>query len=177
MVSSHIETVHHTWLVDELPEVLRFKDALGFPKADEPVPNWQVVPRTHSAKLNWAYVGANPSAQDPTRSILLIYKYPHLYPNSPENIVHSVSIRIQGFVDKCNLRTLGNWEGSMAPQAAVQFITLSGGGIIDDQFLEYKQAVDEVVQYIYKSLNAEAPVTKWDESHTLHATRRVFSKV
>lgn len=105
------KALEHTWLVDEYPVHLRFLDALEILPAELPVENYQVVPRMFAGKLEWAHVGHNPAAQDRTCQFLFVYKHPHIFPNSPPNVLHPVGVRVQGFIEACNLCPLGNWTG------------------------------------------------------------------
>jgi hypothetical protein len=102
--------VEHNWLADEWPEHLQFRTALGIPMDGEEVLNHQVVPRTDQGLLSWAYVGTNPSATDRSRTLRLLYRNPPVYKNRPLHVIFPVGVRIQGFVDSCNLRALGNWK-------------------------------------------------------------------
>ncbi|KAJ7086500.1 hypothetical protein C8R44DRAFT_893565 [Mycena epipterygia] len=177
MVGSNIETRDHLWLVDMWPHVGQFRQGLDLPGEEDPCENWEIVPRTYTGLLTWAYVGRHPAPADSTRSLMLLYKEPHVYKNAPEGLLCPVGIRVQGYVDKCNLNALGNWTDESAPQTALQSILLSGSGTHQGIFGEYKAAVDEVVSFIYRTLNARAPESYRSQSDQLYATRRVFTKI
>ncbi|KAJ7142804.1 hypothetical protein C8R44DRAFT_866095 [Mycena epipterygia] len=118
-----------------------------------------------------------PAPSDSTRTLLLLYKQPHVYKNAPQGLLCPVGVRVQGFIDKCNLKPLGNWTKDSLPQTALQSITLSGGLGHQPLFDDYKAAVDEVVAFIYRALNS-APVNNGrPTSDSLYATRRVFTKI
>ncbi|KAJ7442825.1 hypothetical protein B0H11DRAFT_2251286 [Mycena galericulata] len=175
MFGSNFETLEHDWLVNIWPAELRFKNALGIDDPDSDVESWAAVPRTYTGLLNWAYVARNPSPQDMTRSLLLLYKTPHVYPGAPSNMLYPVGIRVQGYVEKCNLRGLGNWDGQGPPQSALQSIVLSGGPEHGSIFQEYIKGIDEVKGYIFKCLSQAAPPSPHREE--LYIARRVFTKV
>lgn len=64
------------------------------------------------------------------------------------------------------------------PQGAIQHIVLSGGTDCSAVFHEYKDAVDGVVKFIYRTLGAQVPVaSSRDDPDTMFISRRVFSKV
>ncbi|KAJ7273854.1 hypothetical protein C8J57DRAFT_1505975 [Mycena rebaudengoi] len=162
-MSSHIETPKHTWLVEELPAHLRFLDALDLPGPDEPVENYEVVPRTYHSKLEWAHIGYNPHSQDHTRQVLLVYKHPRILPHAPPNMLYPVGIRVQAFIRSCILVPLGTWTGGDdPPQKALQFVILGGAGVIDEQFA---------------NLRVPVPHGNWAESELLYIARRVFTKI
>ncbi|KAJ7270468.1 hypothetical protein C8J57DRAFT_1508498 [Mycena rebaudengoi] len=168
----------HTWLADELPDHLKFPSLLEIPAADEPIENWQVVPCTYPGKLEWAHVGRNPTAQDHTRQLVLVYKHPRIFPHAPANMLYPIGVRVQGFIHDCNLNPLGTWSGANdGPQKSLQFITMGGGGIIDNLFAKYKVAIVEIIEFIYRSLRLPVPSGKWLDSEFLYIVRRVFTKV
>ncbi|KAJ7279721.1 hypothetical protein C8J57DRAFT_1502363 [Mycena rebaudengoi] len=179
MRSSHIETPNHTWLVEDMPAHLQFLDALNLPVSDQPIENYMVVPRTHHGKLEWAHVGYNPYSQDRTRQMILVYKHPHILPHAPPNMLYPVGIRVQGFLQQCVLGPLGNWSGRVSdpPQKALQFVTLTGGGVVDDIFAKYREAIIEVIEFIYRSLGLPVPHGNWADSEQLFISCRVFTKV
>ncbi|KAJ7126128.1 hypothetical protein C8R44DRAFT_734033 [Mycena epipterygia] len=159
MFGSHIETVSHGWLADCWP--LDVRNAIGIPKEGDTFEDWVVVPRNFVAQLGWAYMGRNPTPQDTTQPLLLLYKNPHVYPGAPANSLYPVGVRVQGFVEKCNLRPLGNWNGEGPPQGALQFIALSGGPLFGEQF-----------QGCLGQPNLER-----DRGDTMFIARRVFTKL
>ncbi|KAJ7303589.1 hypothetical protein DFH08DRAFT_969900 [Mycena albidolilacea] len=177
MVFSNIETAAHTWLADEWPEHLQFRTALGIPMDGEDILNHMVVPRTDQGLLSWAYVGTNHSATDRSRTLRLMYKNPPLYKNNPPHVIYPVGVRVQGFVDTCNLRPLGNWKRGSPPSSALQCIVLSGGAGLDHQFSQYKAAISEIITYIYRCLNVHRPTSEVQERSTIFAARRVFTKI
>ncbi|KAJ7480253.1 hypothetical protein B0H11DRAFT_2233381 [Mycena galericulata] len=108
---SNFETLEHDWLVNIWPAELRFKNALGIDDPDSDVEPWAAIPRTFTGLLNWAFVVRNPSPQDMMWSLFLLYKTPRGYPGAPSNMLYPMSVRMQEYVEKCNLRGLGNWDG------------------------------------------------------------------
>ncbi|KAJ7887530.1 hypothetical protein B0H14DRAFT_2562712 [Mycena olivaceomarginata] len=177
MVYSNIETVEHTWLADEWPDHLQFQTALGIPMEGEEVLNHEVVPCTEQGLLSWAYVGTNHSAADRSRTLRLLYKNPPPHKNRPPHVIYPVGVRVQGFVDSCNLRPLGNWKRGVPPSSALQCIVLGGGVALDHQFSQYKRAISEITAYIYRCLNVPRPPSDVQERSTLFAARRVFTKI
>ncbi|KAJ7301338.1 hypothetical protein DFH08DRAFT_827674 [Mycena albidolilacea] len=147
----------------------------GIPMDGEDILNHMVVPRTDQGLLSWAYVGTNHSATDRSRTLRLMYKNPPLYKNNPPHVIYPVGVRVQGFVDTCNLRPLGNWKRS-PPSSALQCIVLSGGAGLDHQFSQYKAAISEIITYIYRCLNVHRPTSEVQERSTIFAARRVFTK-
>jgi hypothetical protein len=91
------------------PKYLQFSDALEIPKEDQPVLPHEVVPRSYAGLLAWAYIRQNRRVKDHTRGLMLLYKDPPVYPNSPAELMCPVGVRVQGFIERCNLKTLGNW--------------------------------------------------------------------
>ncbi|KAJ7868201.1 hypothetical protein B0H14DRAFT_3441348 [Mycena olivaceomarginata] len=176
MVYSNIETVEHNWLADEWPEHLQFRTALGIPMDGEEVLNHQVVPRSDQGLLSWAYVGTNHSATDRSRTLRLLYRNPPIYKNRPLHVIFPVGVRIQGFVDSCNLRALGNWKRGSPPSGALQCIVLGAAAGLDHQFSQYKTAISEIITYIYRCLNVERPPAVVQERGTIFAARCVFTK-
>ncbi|KAJ7838239.1 hypothetical protein B0H14DRAFT_2588785 [Mycena olivaceomarginata] len=162
MVYSNIETVEHTWLADEWPEHLQFRTALGIPMEGEEVLNHEVVP-PHGART--ALMGLR--RHQPLRS----------QQNRPPHVIYPVGVRVQGFVDSCNLRPLGNWKRGVPPSSALQCIVLGGGVGLDHQFSQYKHAISEITAYIYRCLNVPRPPSDVQERSTLFAARRVFTKI
>ncbi|KAJ7914192.1 hypothetical protein B0H13DRAFT_2325518 [Mycena leptocephala] len=158
MRASNIETLDHSWLADLWPESLRFRHAVGIPCDEEDVESSDVVPRTFQGLLGWAFVGRNPA-------------------NTDVGTVFPVGIRIQGFIERCNLRPLGNLTGSTSPASALQSIVIGGGPDHEAQFFHYKAAVSEVISYIFRSLSKTAPQDARSENNTLYIARRVFTKV
>ncbi|KAJ7774872.1 hypothetical protein B0H16DRAFT_1713320 [Mycena metata] len=178
MPSSNFEAADHTWLLYKWPSELRFPDALEIPGTRDPVEPYHCVPRTYAGLLDWAYVAKNPSARDHTRNLLLLYKQPRILPNSPKGILCPVGVRIQGFVERCNLKPLGSWERGKGPQGAIQHIVLSGGKHNADVFREYKATVNEIVKFIARTLGVPVPArVERDDDDALFMARRVFTKV
>ncbi|KAJ7656084.1 hypothetical protein DFH06DRAFT_1132571 [Mycena polygramma] len=169
--------IDHQWLAHQWPVNLRFPSILEIPGEDEPVENYELVPRTHDGLLDWAYVGRNRGSRDRTRAMHLLYKHPHVLPNSPPNVVCPVGIRVQGFVERLNLRTLGSWDSHKPPQGALQHIVLSGGKDHTNVFRQYVAAVNDVVKFIYRSLGLPARALNREDPDTMFIGRRVFTKV
>ncbi|KAJ7021405.1 hypothetical protein C8F04DRAFT_1273762 [Mycena alexandri] len=148
------------------------------PGPNEPLEAYHCVPRTYAALLDWAYVAKNPSARDHTRELLLLYKQPRILPNSPRGILCPGGVRVQGFVERCNLKPLGSWESGKSPQAAIQHIVLSGGTDNAHVFREYKSSVNEVIKYIMRTLGVAVPANFGrDDLDSMFIARRVFTKV
>ncbi|KAF8166596.1 hypothetical protein K438DRAFT_1984148 [Mycena galopus ATCC 62051] len=176
MVSSNIETADHKWLADFWPADLQFRQALGIADDGTAPKNFEVVPRTFQALFEWAYVGTNVSATDRSRIVRLLYKDPPIYKNVPSKVIYPVGVRVQGFVDSCNLRKTGNYKKGMPPQAALQAIVLSGGAY-EHVFAQYRAAVFEVVNYIRWCLGVKGLEATDTDRKTMFIARRVFSKV
>ncbi|KAF8215297.1 hypothetical protein K438DRAFT_1955274 [Mycena galopus ATCC 62051] len=175
MVSSNIETSDHKWLADAWPAHLQYGRAIGTADEGTAPKNFEVVPRTFQGLFEWAYVGSNPSASDRSHAARLLYKEPPLLKNVPSNLIFPVGVRVQGFVDSCNLRKLGNYKKGMPPQAALQAIVLSGGAH-EHVFAQYRAAVFEVVNYIRWCLGLKAFEGGDADRKTMFIARRVFSK-
>ncbi|KAF8177141.1 hypothetical protein K438DRAFT_1978788 [Mycena galopus ATCC 62051] len=176
MVSSNIETSDHKWLADAWPTHLQYGRAIGTADEGTAPKNFEVVPRTFQGLFDWAYVGSNPSASDRSRAARLLYKEPPLLKNVPSNLIFPVGVRVQGFVNSCNLRKLGNYKKGMPPQAALQAIVLSGGAH-EHVFAQYRAAVFEVVNYIRWCLGLKAFEGGDADRKTMFIARRVFSKI
>jgi hypothetical protein len=99
----------HIWLAYSWPKHLQFFDALDIPPADHFVESHETVPLTYSAQLAWAYIAKNRRERDHTRGLKLLYKNPPVYANSPADVMSPVGIRVQGFIERCNLKPLGSW--------------------------------------------------------------------
>ncbi|KAJ6518267.1 hypothetical protein C8R47DRAFT_1205334 [Mycena vitilis] len=177
MPASNIETEDHQWLAYGWPVNLRFPGILEIPAEDQPVENYELVPRTHDGLLDWAYIGRNRASRDHTRAMHLLYKHPRILPNSPPGVVCPVGIRIQGFVERLDLRTLGSWDSDKVPQGALQYIVLSGGKNHAALFRQYKAAVGDVIKYIHRSLGVPPRVSTREDPDTMFVGRRVFTKV
>ncbi|KAK6977893.1 hypothetical protein R3P38DRAFT_2809848 [Favolaschia claudopus] len=177
MPGSNVETTDHTWVAELWPAELQFRHAIGLPQEEAAVTGREVVPRTLQGLLEWAFVGSNPAATDSTRSLLLQYRSPPLY-RTPANVLYPVGIRVQGFVESCNLRALGSWSRDSSPSSALQHIILYGG-VHEEVFGQYISAISEVTSYIYRSLNCALPEGGGFSSQrtTLFVARRVFTKI
>ncbi|KAJ7046267.1 hypothetical protein C8F04DRAFT_1248519 [Mycena alexandri] len=178
MPASNFEGSDHNWLLYKWPAELRFPDALDIPGPNEPLETFHCVPRTYAALLDWAYVAKNPGARDHTRELLLLYKQPRILPNSPRGILCPVGVRVQGFVERCNLKPLGSWESGKSPQSAIQHVVLGGGKDNAHVFREYKNSVNEVIKYILRTLDVPIPASvERDDRDLMFIARRVFTKV
>ncbi|KAJ7910977.1 hypothetical protein B0H13DRAFT_2328743 [Mycena leptocephala] len=135
-----------------------------------------LIPCNHVGLRDWAYVARNPVQHDSTRAVILFYKHPHVYPNAPANTVYPVGICVQGFIERVNLRALGNWSPSRKSQTALQQIVLNSGRDYGDVLSKYKVAVGEVINSIYRCLDYH-PQDSSTESHSMTIWRRVFTKV
>ncbi|KAJ7444273.1 hypothetical protein B0H11DRAFT_1931212 [Mycena galericulata] len=100
---SNFEILEHDWLGNIWPAKLRFNNALRIDDPDSDVEPWAAIPRMFTGPLNWAY--------DMMWSLLLLYKTPHVYPGAPSNMLYPMGVRMQDYIEKCNLRGLGNWDG------------------------------------------------------------------
>ncbi|KAK7027679.1 hypothetical protein R3P38DRAFT_2776739 [Favolaschia claudopus] len=163
MPSSHIEALDHTWVAAGWPTAFQFFNAIDIPIDED------------ALALHSAYVGRNRSTTDHTRSWYLLYRSPPVYPNSPSSLVCPVGIRVQGFVEYCNLKALGDYPNKR-PEATLQHMVLSGGKDHAATFRQYKQGVEGVVDYVYRMLDVDTPPSRTDND-TLFIGRRVFSKV
>ncbi|KAJ7155912.1 hypothetical protein C8R43DRAFT_949466 [Mycena crocata] len=178
MSASNVETPDHVWAAQLWPEGLRFAEALGIPRDDEPILNHQVVPRTYAGLRDFAFICKNPRQRDHTRGILLTYRHPHMYANTPKGIICPVGIRVQGFIERCNLKPIGSWSPDKTPQSAFQHIVLSGGKEHGNIFFHYKTAVNDVVKFIHRELDVPPPTHRGeDDPEKMFVRRRVFTKV
>ncbi|KAJ7602624.1 hypothetical protein DFH06DRAFT_1351222 [Mycena polygramma] len=176
MPSSNIDAADGTWLAALWPEPLRFTNALDIGGEDQLMEPHQTVPRTVAAMRDWAYVRNNPNEADHTRALLLLYKRPHVFPNAPAGVLYPVGVRVQGIIERLNLKTVGSWVNGSAPQSALQHVVLGGGAEHSHIFRQYKAAVNNIVAYIYRSLDQKQPPPRQD-SDSLFVGRRVFTKV
>jgi hypothetical protein len=110
MPASNIESIDHTWLALTWPPELRFPEALDIPQGEQTLETYHIVPRTYAGLVDWAYIGKNRGERDHTRGLMLLYKKPRLLKNSPGGLLCPVGIRVQGFVERCNLKPLGAWS-------------------------------------------------------------------
>ncbi|KAJ7084461.1 hypothetical protein B0H15DRAFT_802523 [Mycena belliarum] len=176
MPTSSIETDDHSWLASLWPEHLRFFHALDLKETVTEYERFSVVPNTTAGYREWAYVGRNPAERDATRGLLLLYKSPPSLRNAPHDALFPVGIRVQGFIERCNMKTLGTWASGRTPASALHFIVLSGGKEYADVFAQYKAAVRATVEYIFRCLDVQPSVDDEDPD-TMFITRRVFTKV
>ncbi|KAJ7088876.1 hypothetical protein B0H15DRAFT_800820 [Mycena belliarum] len=176
MATSNIETHDHLWLTSLWPEHLRFFHVLDIKDTEEEYALYSIVPNSSSGKREWAYVDRNPNERDASRGLLLLYKNPPILKNAPVDALFPVGIRVQGFVERCNLKPLGTWASGRSAASAIQFIVLTGGQDHGSVFGQYKTAVSSVVDYIYKCLNVTPPANEQDHD-TMFIARRVFTKV
>ncbi|KAJ7876845.1 hypothetical protein B0H13DRAFT_1893490 [Mycena leptocephala] len=135
-----------------------------------------LVPHNHVGLRDWAYVTRNPVQHDSTCAVILFYKHPHVYPNALANTVYPVGIHVQGFIERVNLRALGNWLPGRKSQTALQQIVLNSGRDYGDVLSKYKVAVGEVINSIYRCLDYH-PQDSSTESHSMTIWRRIFTKV
>lgn len=98
----------HSWAADEWPPELQFASVLGIPAYSALIPQWMVAPTNMADMFDWAYVARNQHAVEASREQMLLYKMP---PRVEINTLFPVAIRIQGYVVRCNLSPLGNWNG------------------------------------------------------------------
>ncbi|KAJ7132565.1 hypothetical protein C8R44DRAFT_871500 [Mycena epipterygia] len=147
-------------------------------QGEQTLETYHIVPRTYAGLVDWAYIAKNRGERDQTRGLMLLYKKPRLLKNSPGGLLCPVGIRVQGFVERCNLKPLGAWSTGKPPQSTIQHIVLSGGANHSAVFHEYKDAVDGVVKFIHRTLGVAAPATSSrDDPDSMFISRRVFSKV
>lgn len=64
---------------------------------------WEIVP---TELRSWCYVDRDPDIRDKTRDRLLVYMEVE-----PNDATYEVSIRVQGFIQRCALGPYGNWNG------------------------------------------------------------------
>lgn len=64
------------------------------------------VPRDEEELHNWGFVGRKIGSHDRTRRHALLY-----IENGVTSARTQVSVRVQGFVERATLATLGNWRG------------------------------------------------------------------
>ncbi|KAJ7082093.1 hypothetical protein B0H15DRAFT_952769 [Mycena belliarum] len=176
MPTSSVETPDHLWLVSMYPENLRFFHALGLKDTETVYDPYQVVPRTGAGQKDWAYVGRNPGEHDMTRGLLLLYKHAPVLPNTPSGTIHPVGIRVQGFIERVNMKPMGTWTPGKSAASALQFWILNGGDH-GDVFAGYKAAAQDTLAYIYKCLDVAPPTDNDHDSESMFIARRVFTKV
>lgn len=67
----------------------------------------EVVPDGFDAVDDWAYVAKRSVRSDISRQHILVHAAPH---NEQPGRFYQVTIRLQGFVKKLDIATLGNWD-------------------------------------------------------------------
>jgi hypothetical protein len=68
--------------------------------------NWQAVPENFEDLCEWAHLAKNKEATDRRHCHYLLYSSP---PDANEVFV--VTVRLQGFVEKCIITPHGDWNG------------------------------------------------------------------
>ncbi|KAJ7131645.1 hypothetical protein C8R43DRAFT_1133590 [Mycena crocata] len=161
------------------PEAYRFATALGVPVDEATMLDWQLVPTELGAFGDWGYVYDNAASRERSRTKLLIYRQPA---DPAPGIVYPVRIRIQGFIQRCNLRPLGAWEGEPdRAKAAIQSIQLHPGDLEGsaDAWRATVTAIDNLQAYTYSAMGVQGhplpPIPAGERS--LYFQRRVFTKV
>ena len=69
--------------------------------------DYEVVPESLDDRYQWASIRRNPDLFDTTRRYLLVHA--RVEHDDPE-AEFQVAIRLQGFVERINIRPLGNWN-------------------------------------------------------------------
>ncbi|KAH7907429.1 hypothetical protein BJ138DRAFT_1014509, partial [Hygrophoropsis aurantiaca] len=69
---------------------------------------WQKVPSTYAEICTWAQLARDPTSPEKRRENIIIYCNP---PTADPLTLFPISIRVQGFLESCCLRPLGNWKG------------------------------------------------------------------
>ncbi|KAJ7118466.1 hypothetical protein C8R43DRAFT_1137398 [Mycena crocata] len=176
---SFIETKDHTWAADTWPPYLQFGAALGIPAYSAHTPEWMVAPNTMANMFDWAYVAKNQRTLDASREQMLLYKNP---PRVATNTLFPVAIRLQGFIARCNLGPLGNWNGEpLHAVSSTQSVVLECQGMLEpwDATLATLQAIEDLVQNSLHSFgNTETFTDRSARSgeQELYCSRRVFEK-
>ncbi|GJF00761.1 hypothetical protein PsYK624_170620 [Phanerochaete sordida] len=152
---------------DQWPSLPRVeKDPLTLENADPA----NIVPDTREELLHWAYVQ---KAADSVPSFLR-FDVLHNAIFDDARLAHRVVVRVQGFVAKAEMSTLGTWNGNhkMLPQAS-QFLVLNGGEH-HALFTAQCKAMTEICGLVYSSLHlGDRPEVG---GKSLRLSRRVFTK-
>jgi hypothetical protein len=76
----------------------------------EDMNDWEIVPDTFQEMCDWAVVGCKRTTEgtDRARNRILLYRE---LEERPSGVKHGVTLRLQGFIQSCDLRPLGNWDG------------------------------------------------------------------
>ncbi|KAJ7687294.1 hypothetical protein B0H17DRAFT_1136416 [Mycena rosella] len=157
MFGSHIQTYAQEWVADTWPHGFFPKNSIDILTNRLSLESWTVVPHTHAGKLRWAYVGRNPKPGDRTRSLLLLYKSPHVFPGAHRT--HCTRwCPLQGYVSSvtCGLSAIGTEHLAVFSSLRWRQLQL--------QFFEYVKAISEVKDFIFKSLNQNWPAAPIDKS-------------
>jgi hypothetical protein len=155
--------------------------------------DWQVVPDTYQEICDWAVVGSkHPSdSGDRARNKVLLYRE---LDQGEAGLTHGVTLRLQGFVKSCDLRPLGNWDGSASylkyetvsdfcyttrEQAsavlAAQHLWLSSGGYTR-QWMQTRRTIANIKQLVLDSIEGSSSRFSQETSDDLYLQRRVFTK-
>ncbi|KAJ3483433.1 hypothetical protein NLI96_g6318 [Meripilus lineatus] len=133
------------------------------------------VPREEGDLESWGFLGRKLGSHDRTRRHALMY-----IDSGVSTSRTQVSLRVQGFVERASLATLGNWQGSEshAPKA-IQSLLLGPGKQSAAAFAEQNKAIALVKDFIKDRIGypvGEASSRKSD-SEKLFLQRRVFTRV
>lgn len=142
-----------------------------------------VVPDTVDELLSWTWVGQKPSMQSPGRRHVLFHA-------GDDEELTQVAIRLQGFVQKLNIRPLGNWNrcapwntelirandsrrSRSGAMKAIQYVDIFGGP--HDHIFQFQvQTLHNIEHLVNRTFGTRKPLTS---GGSIHLQRRVFTKV
>ncbi|KAJ6601245.1 hypothetical protein DFH09DRAFT_1127252 [Mycena vulgaris] len=179
---SFIETNDHSWSADLWPPHLRFSSALGIPDHSDHAADWMVVPSNCAAMYDWAFVSKNTASRESSREQVLLYKSP---PRVAVNTtLFPVAVRVQGFISRCNLRPLGNWNGDASTAiSATQSVVIEcrGNFVPWEATLSALRNIEDLVQESLKAYGLTELFLdrsgRAGQFQDLYCARRVFQKV
>ncbi|KAH7904556.1 hypothetical protein BJ138DRAFT_1119305 [Hygrophoropsis aurantiaca] len=92
---------------------------------------WEIFPTTVEDMVDWAEVIIDKNAVNTFRNRVLIYKASPTGSISTD-VVYPVTLRLNGYIDRMDIKRLGNWDGNADNiRFAHQFITLVPGSSRD----------------------------------------------
>ncbi|KAJ6549350.1 hypothetical protein B0H10DRAFT_2242907 [Mycena sp. CBHHK59/15] len=168
---SFVEDVDGNLGCELWPEEYCVSGALNVPVDTSTMAVNAILPHHYADLDMFMYVGRNPTTREASRNQDIFYCY---VPVAATGTLCIVTLRLQGFVEACNLRALGNWGGSSYDAAgAIQFIRICGDG--SPAWAVQLHAIDNIRALIQSSGDAElAPMT---DTLELRMSRRVFTKI
>ncbi|KAH7904010.1 hypothetical protein BJ138DRAFT_1119823, partial [Hygrophoropsis aurantiaca] len=137
--------------------------------------DWQKVPPTYAEICSWARIARDPTAQERRRENIIVYCQP---PSTDSPTLFPISVRVQGILEACCLRPLGNWNGDAASaQRACHTLTLRSNGDTAT-WSPVLAAVQNIRQLIQRELrgNNIYQEPQMDLKSDLRLFHRVFEK-